>query len=140
VFEEVQRSKEAGRGVSITHSAIIAIQDYLSKRWRVRISIGDIVKVAWQNVISCFLRKERKVKKEASHEERKVHLYKKGEEKILRELDCVNIMTKLRQLDLLTSLFLNPKQRFLLNFQKKNLIKAHYSNESSQSSEEEGFE
>ena len=31
-------------------------------------------------------------------------------------------MTKLRQLELLISLSLNSKQKFLLNFQKKNLI------------------
>jgi hypothetical protein len=31
-------------------------------------------------------------------------------------------MTKLRQLELLISLQLNPKQKFLLNFQKKHLI------------------
>jgi hypothetical protein len=51
-----------------------------------------------------------------------MHLYKKGEEKVIKELDCVNIMTKLRQLELLISLFLNSKQKFLLNFQKKNVI------------------
>lgn len=49
-------------------------------------------------------------------------LYKKGESKIVEELDCVNIMTKLRQVELLISLFLNSKQKFLLNFQKKHLI------------------
>jgi hypothetical protein len=51
-----------------------------------------------------------------------MHLYKKGEEKVMKELDCVNIMMKMRQLELLISLFLNSKQKFLLNFQKKNVI------------------
>ena len=45
-----------------------------------------------------------------------MRLYKKGEEKVMRELDCVNIMMKMRQLELLLSLFLNSKQKFLLNF------------------------
>lgn len=49
-------------------------------------------------------------------------MYKKGEEKIKKELDCVNMMTKLRQLDLLISLYLNRNQKFLLNLQKKHLI------------------
>ena len=40
----------------------------------------------------------------------------------MKELDCVNIMMKMRQLELLISLFLNSKQKFLLNFQKKNVI------------------
>ena len=51
-----------------------------------------------------------------------MHFYKKGEEKVMKELDCVNIMMKMRQLELLISLFLNSKQKFLLNFQKKNVI------------------
>jgi hypothetical protein len=55
-----------------------------------------------------------------------MHLYKKGEEKVMKELDCVNIMMKLRQLELLISLFLNSKQKFLLNFQKKNVIGDDY--------------
>ena len=45
-----------------------------------------------------------------------MRLYKQGEDKIMKELDCVNIMMKLRQLELLVSLFLNQKQKFLLNF------------------------
>ena len=51
-----------------------------------------------------------------------MYLYKKGEEKVMKELDCVNIMMKMRQLELLISLFLSSKQKFLLNFQKKNVI------------------
>jgi hypothetical protein len=45
-----------------------------------------------------------------------MRLYKKGEEKVMRELDCVNILKKMRQLELIISLFLNSKQKFLLNF------------------------
>ena len=44
----------------------------------------------------------------------------------MKELDCVKIMTKLRQLDVLTQLILTAKQRYLLNFQKKNIIKEDY--------------
>jgi hypothetical protein len=43
-------------------------------------------------------------------------------------------MTKLRQLELLISLQLNSKQKFLLNFQKKNLI----SNSDTQNFQENG--
>jgi len=38
---------------------------------------------------------------------RKIHLYNKGLNKIVRELDAINLMNKLRKLDLLLSLFLN---------------------------------
>ena len=44
----------------------------------------------------------------------------------MKELDCINIMTKLRQLDVLSHLMLTAKQRYLLNFQKKNIIKEDY--------------
>jgi hypothetical protein len=40
-------------------------------------------------------------------EERKVELYHKGERKIKNELDCISILTKLRYLDVLVSLFLD---------------------------------
>ena len=69
-----------------------------------------------------------------------MHLYKKGEEKVMKELDCVNIMMKLRQLELLISLFLNSKQKFLLNFQKKNVIGDDYQADARSQSETEDDE
>lgn len=41
-------------------------------------------------------------------DERKVDLFMKGERKIKNELDCISILTKLRYLDVLVSLFLTP--------------------------------
>jgi hypothetical protein len=55
-------------------------------------------------------------------EERKVELYHKGERKIKNELDCISILTKLRYLDVLVSLFLDSNQKLLLGFQRKNVI------------------
>ena len=52
-------------------------------------------------------------------------LMQKGETRIKQELDCVNLMTKLRQLDTVVSLYLTKEQRFLLNLQKKNLIQEY---------------
>lgn len=46
----------------------------------------------------------------------------KGERKIKNELDCINILTKMRYLDVLVSLFLNSNQKLLLGFQRKNVI------------------
>jgi len=53
---------------------------------------------------------------------RKIHLYNKGVSKITKELDAINLMNKLRKLDLLLSLFLNKDQSLLLTYQKKHLI------------------
>jgi hypothetical protein len=58
----------------------------------------------------------------ASLEERKIDLYMKGERKIKNELDCISILTKLRYLDVLVSLFLDSNQKLLLGFQRKNVI------------------
>lgn len=55
-------------------------------------------------------------------EERKVELYLKGERKVRNELDCISILTKLRYLDVLVSLFLDSNQKLLLGFQRKNVI------------------
>jgi len=49
-------------------------------------------------------------------DERKVELFMKGESKIKNELDCVSILTKLRYLDVIVSLFLNSNQKLLLGF------------------------
>ena len=103
----------------ISDTTVTAIQSYLSNRWRLRISISDIMKFSIFSLF-CFCCKRKKDPE--TYSERKIEIYKKGEEMIIKELDCVNIMTKLRQLELITSLFLNSKQKFLLNFQKKNLI------------------
>ena len=81
--------------------------------------ITDIIKLSLRRLISyCFCRCSSTSKSELDEtlQERKMRLYKQGEDKIMKELDCVNIMMKLRQLELLVSLFLNQKQKFLLNF------------------------
>ncbi|CDW81986.1 UNKNOWN [Stylonychia lemnae] len=96
------------------------IKDYLKNRWRIKISFQDILVFSFWRLLGFFRCCRRN--KQDSLNQRKIHLYKKGEEKIKRELDCVNLMTKLRQLDLLLSLQLDKNQKFLLNLQKKHLI------------------
>jgi len=90
-----------------------------------RLTVSDILKFSFQKFCSlCCCRSGGK--REKTFQARKIHIYKKGEEKIMKELDCINIMTKLRQLDVLSHLILTAKQRYLLNFQKKNIIKEDY--------------
>ena len=55
----------------------------------------------------------------------------------MKELDCVNIMMKMRYLELLISLFLTSKQKFLLRFQKKNVISDDPEDEVVHSSDDE---
>jgi hypothetical protein len=61
--------------------------------------------------------------KDLTETEKRVNIYRIGAKKVLNELDCVNIMTRLRQLDLLVSLYLSSHQKVLLHFSKQNLIR-----------------
>jgi len=45
-----------------------------------------------------------------------------GEEKLFDELDCVNIIKAVRQLKILTHVLLNKNQKFLMKFQRNNVI------------------
>ncbi|CDW82658.1 UNKNOWN [Stylonychia lemnae] len=104
--------------------------DYLGYRWRLSITAQDIFNFTFQRLYICCKGKPKKVDTEISR--RKIHLYNKGVNKIVRELDAINLMNKLRKLDLLLSLFLNKDQSYLLQYQKKHLIQ-----EADSSSEEE---
>ncbi|CAI2358867.1 unnamed protein product [Moneuplotes crassus] len=51
------------------------------------------------------------------------HLYYEiGEEKLLDELDCVTIIKAVRQLKILTHVLFDKKQKFLMKFQRNNVI------------------
>ena len=114
---------------NITEDVLMRIKQYLSNRWRIRITLRDILKFTFSKLFCCCC--SRNGRNMDNIEKRKISLYKKGEQMILKELDCINIMTKLRQLDLLLSLSLSSKQKFLLHFQRKNLIKEDDSDSSS---------
>ncbi len=47
---------------------------------------------------------------------RKHKLFEKGKKKLFGELDCISIIKAIRQLKLLTQVFLNDKQKLLLRF------------------------
>ncbi|CAI2387803.1 unnamed protein product [Moneuplotes crassus] len=51
------------------------------------------------------------------------HLYYEiGQEKLLEELDCVTIIKSVRQLKLLTLVLLTKSQKFMMKFQRNNVI------------------
>ncbi|CDW75112.1 UNKNOWN [Stylonychia lemnae] len=120
------------REKNFSSKAYDSMKDYMKNRWRVKINFRDIFVFSFWKIFG-FLRCNRRRDSDTINE-RKIHLYKKGEEKIKKELDCVNLMTKLRQLDLLISLELNKSQKFLLNLQKRHLIQ-----EVETSSDEDGM-
>lgn len=51
------------------------------------------------------------------------HLYfEVGQEKLLDELDCVTIIKSIRRLNILTQILLNKRQKFMIKFQRNNVI------------------
>lgn len=88
-------------------------------------SFFDNIKFVYDKVIRFVCKccsTKRDYRNTTTLEERKVELYLKGERKIKNELDCISILTKLRYLDVLVSLFLDSNQKLLLGFQRKNVI------------------
>ena len=49
-------------------------------------------------------------------------LYNKGNRKLERELDIVNLVRSIRKLRLMARVMLTPSERMLLKFQRKNVI------------------
>lgn len=106
-------------------STIQKIKSYLGNRWRLEMSFFDNIKFVYDKVIRFVCKcctSKRNNRNTTTLEERKVELYLKGERKIKNELDCISILTKLRYLDVLVSLFLDSNQKLLLGFQRKNVI------------------
>ncbi|CAI2359482.1 unnamed protein product [Moneuplotes crassus] len=67
-----------------------------------------------------FCRRKRSMRLKPGFRE---HLYFEiGQEKLLDELDCVTIIKAVRQLKLLTAVLLNKRQKFLMKFQRNNVI------------------
>lgn len=53
---------------------------------------------------------------------KKHYLFKKGVEKLDKELDIVNLIKQIRKLKLMTKILFSSRQAMLLKFQRKNLI------------------
>ena len=105
-------------------STIQKIKSYLGNRWRLEMTYMDNIKFVIDKVVRFICRccTSKRSRQTTTLEERKVELYLKGERKIKNELDCISILTKLRYLDVLVSLFLDSNQKLLLGFQRKNVI------------------
>ena len=106
-------------------STIQKIKSYLGNRWRLEMTFFDNIKFVYDKVVRFVCKcctSKRNNHNTTTLEERKVELYLKGERKIKNELDCISILTKLRYLDVLVSLFLDSNQKLLLGFQRKNVI------------------
>lgn len=134
IREEVDRS-----GGTVSESTLQMMRTYLANRWRISIKATDIFCYSIMRIFcACCHRRIGARHGRLTTSERKLNLYRRGEEKVKQELDCINLMTRLRQLDLLVSLFLTSEQKVLLHFSKKNLIRCENDRFNSSSDEEFG--
>lgn len=118
------------------------LRTYLSNRWRIELKPSDMMWYSIQRVLCfCCLKRgnpavrDKNKKADISSTQKRANLYQRGEAKVIKELDCINILTRLRQLDLLVSLFLSNQQKVLLHFSKQNLLRQEDDNYTSSDEE-----
>ena len=74
-----------------------------------------------QSILPCW--RDKYVKQRKREDQFRNHyIYKKGKAKIENEFDAINLLKLLKQLKLLLSVLMNPTQKMLLGFQRKNVL------------------
>jgi hypothetical protein len=138
VSQKIREEIDKNQG-TVNEGIMQMMRTYLANRWRISIKSADIF---WYSIMRllccCCIGRFGTRHGRLSQSEKKINLYRRGEEKVKQELDCINLMTRLRQLDLLVSLFLSSQQKVLLHFSKKNLIRCENDRFNSSSEEEFG--
>eukprot|EP00347_Sterkiella_histriomuscorum_P014903 403359074 len=66
-----------------------------------------------------------------------IYLFQKGVKKIDHEIDAISLMKLMNQVKLLTLILLNPTQKMMLGFQKKNVLDSDSSDEEDKNYQEE---
>ena len=115
-IDERQMVKTISEAEHLEESYIMNILDYLLTRSRFIYGYKEL----FHYLTRCMCL--RKPKKHMSKFDRSHLLYKKGNEKLKRELDVVNLIRSIRQLRLMASVLLGPSERMILKFQWKNVI------------------
>jgi hypothetical protein len=85
------------------------------KRIRLSFSLRELL----QSLLPCW--SESRVKR-LKHRYRSIYLLRKGIKKIDYEFDAINMIKLMKQMKLLVQVLLNPTQKMLLGFQKKNVL------------------
>ena len=115
-IDERQMVKTISEAEHLEESYIMNILDYLLTRSQFIYGYKELL----HYLTRCMCL--RKPKKHMSKFDRSHLLYKKGNEKLKRELDVVNLIRSIRQLRLMASVLLGPSERMILKFQRKNVI------------------
>eukprot|EP00347_Sterkiella_histriomuscorum_P023757 403333491 len=117
--------KKEGKN-QLLDSEINTILLNLINRKRFSYSGKDILKYLFNCICCKSLSKIRHSEKFKKH-----FIFQKGEEKLLEELNVVNLLRTQRQVKLLTQVLMNQQQKLILRFQRKNLIETSSSSQDS---------
>eukprot|EP00347_Sterkiella_histriomuscorum_P007518 403348613 len=96
------------------------IYEYVKIRGNLNFYYKDIFCSVFENFGFCC-RKKKQSQHQLSNAKRKI-LLNKGKDRFIKEMDCVNIVKKLRMVENLAELLLNIPQQILLYNQKKDVI------------------
>eukprot|EP00347_Sterkiella_histriomuscorum_P007363 403349230 len=114
-------------------STIEKIFNEIAGRINFKLSIKEILRLSFK----CF-RKQSKLKEQKDQDNnRNIYLFHKGVKKIDHEIDAISLMKLMKQVKLLTLILLNPTQKMMLGFQKKNVLDSDSSDEGDKNYQEE---
>ena len=91
------------------------MKEYLSSRRRIQLKTKDVCIQSFSRLLICCRAKKSDVKaKDLSATAKRANIYQRGQEKVLKELDCITLVTRLRMLDQMVSLFFTSHQKIML--------------------------
>eukprot|EP00347_Sterkiella_histriomuscorum_P017124 403350573 len=99
-------------------------------RVNLKFSFCDLCKACLKSKKEGYLKKMKRDKNNRNN-----YLFHKGVEKINKEFDVISLMKLMKQFKLLTKILLNPTQRILLGFQKRNVLDSESSSNDSEDDE-----
>ena len=134
---EMMKDPEAFWGKSLEW-----VQQCLGSRFRITYSAKDVLLFILPEWLVMFRCKRRKRDKKLTENESKFQIFTNARDKLLWELDVTNLLNKVRHFETFYSLFLNKRQKFLLKYNKKNIVSDKVYNDKdqqSQSSSDDNF-
>ncbi|TNV84898.1 hypothetical protein FGO68_gene5339 [Halteria grandinella] len=117
-FSDAQMVKVVNENEELEENFLKSIVDYLLQRTRFSYGYREIT----HYLVKCRCFTLQKSKKNLSKNDKQHFLYNKGNEKLERELDVVNLVKSIRQLRLMAQVLLSQNERILLKFQRQNMI------------------
>ncbi|CDW79042.1 UNKNOWN [Stylonychia lemnae] len=109
-------------GNKLNMTLIRGLLTNLRNRWRLKYKCCDIFQVSFKGLQNCLVCKEFQSNRSKLLNELKSQVFEKGQARVIEELDCINLLSRMRQFDLLLSLLLDDRQKYMINFQKNNVI------------------